>query len=52
MITPRQAFLTLEYDGKDISSDIRKDVENFTSRMLRSSLSIFTARLLTFGFLV
>lgn len=30
MITPRQAFLTLEYDGKDISSDIRKDVENFT----------------------
>ena len=31
MITPRQAFLTLEYDGTDISSDIRKDVENFTS---------------------
>ena len=31
MITPRQAFLTLEYDGKDISSDICKDVENFTS---------------------
>lgn len=30
MITPRQAFLTLEYDGTDISSDIRKDVENFT----------------------
>ena len=31
MITPRQAFLTLEYDGTDISSDIRKDVENFNT---------------------
>ena len=40
MITPRQAFLTLEYDGKDISSDIRKDVENFTYQMYSASPSI------------
>ena len=38
MITPRQAFLTLEYDGKDISSDIRKDVENFTSKPLKAAV--------------
>lgn len=43
MITPRQAFLTLEYDGKDISSDIRKDVENFTYTKVQTDQKISSA---------
>ena len=30
MLMPRRAYLQLEYDGNDISSDIASDVENFT----------------------